>query len=231
MYADDVVIWTTAKNTNKKLFDILHKDMNAALTALTEWSDNNNMKINVQKTNYQLFSLKTKTQDIHLQVKNTEIQKNCNTKYLGVILDNKLNLKDLANANHTTAKISSKSNILKRLAGVKWGGILDIHNETYKTYVKPNLLYDGEILVSASNCAIRKLEISQNNCLRIITGAVKSTPVSALHAYTNNKYLCNEYKYQTCITYKKILQRKYNNPWIMEPPAEQTLKSKNIDEL
>ena len=49
MYADDAVIWTAGKNTNKKLFDILHKDMNAALTALTESSDNNNMKINVQK--------------------------------------------------------------------------------------------------------------------------------------------------------------------------------------
>ena len=100
------------------------------------------MKINVQKTNNKLFSLKTKTQDIHFQVKNTEIQKNCNTKYLGVILDNKLNLKD--HANHTTANFS-KSNILKRLAGVKWGGTLDILNETYKTYIKPNLLYGGAV--------------------------------------------------------------------------------------
>lgn len=57
MYIDNIVIWAIAKN-NTKLFNILHKDMNAAPTDLTEWSDNNNMKINVQTTNHQLFSLK-----------------------------------------------------------------------------------------------------------------------------------------------------------------------------
>lgn len=66
MYAG-VVIWKTCRNMNKKLFNILCRDMNAALTALMEWSHNNNTHKNVPKTNYKLFSLKTKVQDLHLK--------------------------------------------------------------------------------------------------------------------------------------------------------------------
>ena len=69
------------------------------------------------------------------------------TTYLGVVLDNKLTLKQ--HADKICAKVSPKTSVLKRLAGVKWGGTLDLLNKTYKIYIKPNIMYSGEALATA----------------------------------------------------------------------------------
>ena len=133
------VIWTAAKNSSKKMFNTLQDNTNATLSTLVEWSDNNNMKSNCQKTHHQLFSLKTKTKEICLKIENNELQRSDNTTYLGVVLDNKLTLKQ--HSDKICAKVSPKTSVLKKLAEVKFGGTLDLLNETYKIYIKPNIMY------------------------------------------------------------------------------------------
>ena len=52
VFADDVVIWTSAKN-NAKQQNILEQRMKETLDSLHNWASENNMKINISKTAYQ----------------------------------------------------------------------------------------------------------------------------------------------------------------------------------
>ena len=92
MFADDVVIWTNAKN-DKNQRQKLENTMNKALETLQTWAVKNNMKINKSKTVYQFFSLHYQNPDFNLKIENNILQKISNTKYLGVVLDNKLSCK------------------------------------------------------------------------------------------------------------------------------------------
>lgn len=93
MFVDDVVIWASAKNNNKRQ-RTLEKIMNLSLEVLNSWATENNMNINKSKTVYQFFSLRHNNADFTLKIDNQMLQKSVSTKYLGISLDNKLNWAD-----------------------------------------------------------------------------------------------------------------------------------------
>jgi hypothetical protein len=69
---------------------------------------------------------------------------------------------------------------MKRLAGSQWGSSRCILNATYKTYIKSALRYGCEALITATPAILNKLEVIQNQALRLITGAMKSTPLASM---------------------------------------------------
>lgn len=82
----------------------------------------------------------------------------------------------------TVDKANRRCSILKYLAQTKWGCSRSGLNTstTYKTYIKPVLLYGRENLVTVNSSTLQKLETTQNLAMRIITGSVKSTPIIAM---------------------------------------------------
>ncbi|GFV53838.1 hypothetical protein TNCV_4208891 [Trichonephila clavipes] len=70
---------------------------------------------------------------------------------------------------------------LKRLAGVM--GLCYLR-ATYRTFIKPVTTYCNAHLITISEGGINRQERLQNNALRLITGAVKTTPIDALLLYT-----------------------------------------------
>lgn len=61
-----------------------------------------------------------------------------------------------------------------------------------------------------------------------MTGAVKTTPIPAMYAFTNKKPLGLEYRCMTQILYEKIIHRKgrkSDKKWVIEVPADQTRKT------
>jgi hypothetical protein len=73
-----------------------------------------------------------------------------------------------------------KWNVLKRLAGSKWGSSRSVLDATYTAYIKPALQYVYEALITATAAGV-----IQNQALRLITGAVKSTPLAS---YASTRY-------------------------------------------
>ena len=64
LFADDLVMWTSInKKNNTKLKDIA----NEALNKLKYWSTANLMTVNIDKTNYQIFTHGHKEPDISIQ--------------------------------------------------------------------------------------------------------------------------------------------------------------------
>jgi hypothetical protein len=126
-------------------------------------------------------------------------------------LDGKLTWKN--HVERTVEKTKKKLNVLKRFAGSKWGSSRSVLNATYRAYIKPALQYDCEVLINATLAILNKLEVIQNQALRLITGAVKSTPLAFMQVLTRNNTLKIEREKMALILYEKLTCLPYNNYW------------------
>jgi hypothetical protein len=104
----------------------------------------------------------------------------------------------------TEEKVNENTHILKRLAGKKWGCSMDTLNKTYKTYVKPIITYGAESLVTAKDTTVHKLEKIQNRMLRLVTGAVRTTNMTAIRMYTGNHSVQKEIEKKACTMCMKL---------------------------
>ena len=102
--------------------------------------------------------------------------------YLGMTLDTRLTWKK--HINQVTDKVTARFGLLKRLAGIKWGSSQSVLKTTFTSYIKPVLEYGSEVLVTASDSALSKLNLTHNKALRLITGAAVSTPIPAMQLQT-----------------------------------------------
>jgi hypothetical protein len=73
--------------------------------------------------------------------------------------------------------------LMRRVAGVKWGCTTETLANTYKMYVRPTLEYGMEVFPADIPNETKQLDIVQNQALRIITGGVKTTPITAMEIY------------------------------------------------
>ena len=73
IFADDVVIWTSACNRSLRQKEKLEQTMNEALEELTAWSSENNMIVNKLKIVYQFFTLKHDNATFALKLDNDSL--------------------------------------------------------------------------------------------------------------------------------------------------------------
>ena len=104
-------------------------------------------------------------------------------KYLGVILDSKLNLH--AHVEYVKARAQKRISVLKCIAGKSYGADRTVLLRMYKALIRPILEYASFILDGPGNRRVATLESVQNACLRIATGAIRTSPVSALQVEAN----------------------------------------------
>ena len=131
------------------------------------------MKINTAKTVFQSFSLAHKAIHPRLSYKGAALSQSNEFEYLGVAFDKKLNWKN--HVDKFALKVSKRINVLKRLAGCKWGCARSTLNLTYQKYVLHVITCSCESLVTAQPQTFQMLEHAQNQALILITGAVTTT--------------------------------------------------------
>jgi len=100
-------------------------------------------------------------------------------KFLGMTFDQELNWN--AHIENILRNSKGKINLLRSLTGYRWGASKKTLIRIYDTLIKPKLDYGIEIMHTASKKSTDKLEKIENMCLRICCGAMKSTPIDALH--------------------------------------------------
>ncbi|XP_041980491.1 uncharacterized protein LOC121738697 isoform X1 [Aricia agestis] len=103
-------------------------------------------------------------------------------KFLGIVLDNKLKFN--VHIDYICNKAYKRLNILRCLAGVFWGADPKILSMLYKSLVRSHFDYSCLAYINASASLLKKLDIIQNQALRIITGAMKSTPINSMEVET-----------------------------------------------
>ena len=176
LYADDTVFYVSGHMSD------ITNPMNIDPSNFQHWCTRNKLTINIKKTKYVTFGLKSQIKKIdehRICIGPTQIERVNSYKYLGVTLDNTLNynchLKNcIALASH---KLFLLSKIRKYLA-------FDAANRIYKTMILPIVEY-GDILYDDSNhLLLGKLQTFQNRGLRIVYYKQYHVPVILLHEVT-----------------------------------------------
>ena len=86
---DDTNIFCSNENV-----EVLQDTLNRELAKLFLWFSINKLSLNLgKKTNYMLFRSRTPDLELHLKINNAKIPKVTATKFLGIIIDDRLNWK------------------------------------------------------------------------------------------------------------------------------------------
>lgn len=110
LFADDSTVTITCKNK-----DIYEYDINQSLTSIISWLNENNLKINLDKTIVMHFSQRPQTGSvIKVLYNNTLLDEVDSTKFLGIMIDTKLNWK--AHIEYLSKRLSSSAYALYKLA-------------------------------------------------------------------------------------------------------------------
>lgn len=170
MYADDLVIWCTEEYAT-----VASKILQRAIDALSSWANKWCISINTDKCSTTLFTLSPKQKANTININGTPLKEDKQPTYLGVTFDNKLTWK------HQISKAAQKSRrklaIIRKLSGTTWGANGKILSKVYQQGIRPHLEYGSAAWCSASDTTLQELDKVQNQALRVITGAMKSTPI------------------------------------------------------
>ena len=180
-YADDVMLMVSGKFPDT-LCDILQ----GCLNYTHKWASTCGLSLNPLKTKLILFTKKYKPPPLKdIKVQNTTIPLSREIKYLGVILDSKLNWKQ--NTIERTKKAYIAFYSCKRMFSRKWGLSPKITNWIYTSIVRPILLYGVVVWWTAfDNVSLcKQFERVQRLMCLSISGALKSTSTHSLNIILN----------------------------------------------
>ena len=97
--------------------------------------------------------------------------------------------------------------IMKVMASTKWDESTKIMRLFYIAYIRAKLDYGSILYSSAASTHLKKLEVLQNSCIRMILGARMSTPILSLQAESHIQPLTLRRDYLTVKEYARLLYR------------------------
>ncbi|GFY63934.1 uncharacterized protein LOC103524116 [Trichonephila inaurata madagascariensis] len=180
-------------------------------------------KVNPDKTNFELFTLSTKKHNINLVYNNNAVLRTDCATYLGISLDSRLTwTKHIAKV---VEKATSRLSLLKRIAGVKWGSSQSVLNSTFTSFIGPVIDYGSELLVTASDSALLKMDIVQNKALRFITGVATSTPIASMELQTEISSSSERRQYSVLSLGERLMRKEHF--WPKYIPSQTRLKTQH----
>ena len=146
-----------------------------------EWK----LKVNTTKTVYTIFSISPKVskEEPKLQIAGNILKKEENPTYLGIKLDTRLTLSE--HMKDVKKKAENRFNIVKKLASTSWGADKNTLRQLYIGYVRSSMDYSLTLRSVSSTSSQQTIDKVQNQALRFISGAMKSTPSAACEIHTN----------------------------------------------
>ena len=201
LYADDIAIWYTHPSV-----DEANKQIQHALDHISNWCSLWGLQISPAKSATVIFS-----KSIHinpllpLTINGENIPIVKTFKFLGIMLDRSLTFKH--HIDYLKQKCSRRINILKCIAGRDWGADRSTLLKLYTSLIRPILEYNAFLFDTISDTHIATIEAIQNTSLRIVTGALRTTPVPNLRAETNIPSLESRRKYLLLRFYIRTLSR------------------------
>ena len=157
-FADDSTMTYSSKDLEKAI-----ETTKAELNRILKWLAANKLIINLDKTELMLFTNKNRPESISINVRDHTIKEVTETKFLGVIIDNKLCWK--AHINYISKKISKSISLLKML---KYTFPSRILKSMYYSFVYPYFTYCNLIWGGAAKTHLESLILLQKKCVRII---------------------------------------------------------------
>lgn len=207
MFADDTNLFYSHNN-----LDILCDDINNDLLLISSWFKLNKLSLNIKKTNFMIFRSKNKKLpkgEVKIKIEDKPIERVDHTKFLGVIINDRLtwddHIKTICN------KASKSIGIIYRIRhNVPACTLINL----YYTLIHPYYEYCNIVWGSNSSSSFQCLERNQKRAIRAVVFANRyshSAPIfTKLHVLT----IAQINKLQTaCFVYKatnKLLPIQFN---------------------
>ena len=195
-FADDSNLFLNGKDISK-----IETELNEILANISEWLKVNKLSLNVKKTHFMIFSrAKSKANlSVNLKIDGENLLEVEKTKFLGVIIDNRLSWRD--HVNYISGKIARGIGILiKARAVLNKGTLITL----YYSFVYPYYTYCNHIWGSSCSKNIKRLFVLQKKAIRIICHAhmrSNSEPLfremKLLNVWQINKFLIGQFMYKS----------------------------------
>lgn len=216
-YADDTALITSSKLT-KALQKKMEKGFNACNKYFYKWK----IKINPNKTQTIIFPYNNSPKRLpnrRLRFLNENISIQNDVKYLGVCLDKKLNF--AKHIDETCKKSLKTVKALWPLLNKRSSLNLKNKNLLFKCVIRPSLIYACPIWYKAAKTHLKKLQIIQNKCLKII---------NKKHWRYSTQLLHIESKYELIVNFIKRINEKYQDA-IANSPYQLIRECRELDQL
>jgi len=166
--------------------DIIWERTQRTINTIENSCSTKGLSISALKTKIVMFTWNRKWTLRPVKVGNTTIELSNSVKFLGVTLDSKLNFNE--HITNITKKATTSLMQCKRAVGPTWGLTPKTCKWLYTTVIRPMLTYCASIWIRATLTKhnAKKLERVQALALRIMTGAMPSTPFIALNYITTS---------------------------------------------
>ena len=181
LYINDIVnvskdaeLLLFADDTNVFLYDTdiyqLSVRANKALSDINNWFKLNKLSLNVKKCNFILFTTRPITADFKVSIDNCQLERVRQTKFLGVIINEKLTWDD--HISLLCNKISKNIGIIRR---IKKKIPITLLRNLYFTLINPYFEYCNVIWAISSSIALVKLFRIQKRAIRLISYSERNT--------------------------------------------------------
>ena len=191
IFADDTNLFISGTNLQD-----MSRIMNNELKLLVEWLKCNKLSLNVSKTNFMIFRSRKSIPlpKVDIKINEISIQEVIKTKFLGVILDNKLTWKQ--HITHTSNKASKSIGILQKAKkSLNHSTLITL----YYSFIYPYLSYCIVIWGGTYNSTLHPLVKIQKIALRCICNKPRRTNTSDLFKSTGILKLSDIYYYNVTI--------------------------------
>ena len=176
LFADDTNVFLSGRNANQ-----LIRIMNGELLNIVDWLDSNKLSLNISKTHFILFRSQGMRKPLindDLIIKNESINQDHKTKFLGVIVDEKLTW--FEHIQYIKCKIAKGIGIICKARQV-------LNSKTlctlYYCFVYPYLNYCVEVWGDTFKTYLQALVKLQKRVLRIISYSKWNASVDHLYNY------------------------------------------------
>lgn len=197
LFADDGALWRKGKSLK-----LVQGKIQTAIRAVENWSFTWGFKFSVEKTKYVVFS-RRKPEVIELKIYGQKIEQVNTFRFLGVIFDSKLLWSE--HIKYVEDKCKKVVNIMRCLLGSEWGADRAALKNIYISLIRAVMDYGSLVYKEAAKTQIHRLEIIQNQALRLCCGALKTSPISAVQVEMGELPLDLRYR-QVMMQYWATLQ-------------------------
>ena len=139
-FADDTCLFLKNKTKNK-----LEELVNNEIAKVSDWLITNALSLNVSKSNFLYFRAKKNDEPIKIKILDTDIENKEVVKYLGILIDDKLQWK--SQVNMVQQKVSIGNGILHKL---KYLISYNLSINIYSCFIKSHLIYGNLAWASPS---------------------------------------------------------------------------------
>jgi hypothetical protein len=183
-YADDTAIISSIQNYDlEKLVERMESGLNEINNYFSSWK----IKLNSTKTESILFThstiMRKKQTRIKINFGGSQLEWLPSVKYLGVILDTKLLMRQNIENNISKARkaCSILFPLMKKFSAVPLKEKITL----YRSYIRPILTYACPVFANAAKTHIQKIQVAQNKSLRMVLSARYRTRIHLLHKKSN----------------------------------------------